>query len=91
MAPAICVPTKELKPTAEFTETVRSAAGPVVVTKNGKEAFVSMSMDCYEALCLEGARARLYESIDRAEADITAGRVRDARAVGSDLRARYGL
>ena len=91
MSPAICVPTKELKNTAEFTETVRSAGGPVVVTKNGKEAFVSMSMDWYEALCLEGARARLYESIDRAEADITAGRVRDARAVGSDLRARYGL
>ena len=67
MSPAICVPTKELKNTAEFTETVRSAGGPVVVTKNGKEAFVSMSMDCYEALCLEGARARLYESIDRVQ------------------------
>lgn len=45
-----CVPMKELKNTAAFTETVQSAGGPVIVTKNGSEAFVSMSMDCYESL-----------------------------------------
>ena len=65
MAPVICVPTKELKNTQSFTATVQEAEGPVIVTKNGKEAFVSMSLDCYDALVREGARARLYESIDR--------------------------
>ena len=91
MAPAICVPTKELKNTAEFAETVQAADGPVVVTKNGKEAFVSMSMGCYEALLLEGARARLYESIDRAESDIVAGRTHDAKQFSANLREKYGL
>lgn len=61
------------------------------MTKNGKEAFVSMSLDCYDALVREDARARLYESIDRAEADIVAGRLGDARAKSSELRVRYGL
>ena len=91
MAPVICVPTKELKNTQSFTATVQEAEGPVIVTKNGKEAFVSMSLDCYDALVREGARARLYESIDRAEADIAAGRLIDARGKSSKLRARYGL
>lgn len=61
------------------------------MTKNGKEAFVSMSLDCYDALVREGARARLYESINRAEVDIAAGRLGDARAKSSELRVRYGL
>ena len=61
------------------------------MTKNGKEAFVSISLDCYDALVREGARARLYESIDRAEADIAADRLGDARAKSSELRVRYGL
>ena len=50
MAPATCVPMKELKNTAEFTDTVQNAAGPVLVTKNGREAFVALSMSGYEAL-----------------------------------------
>ena len=77
MAPATCVPMKELKNTAEFTDTVQNAAGPVLVTKNGREAFVALSMSGYEALC--------------AEADIAAGRVTDAREVSAGLRAKYGL
>ena len=91
MAPATCVPMKELKNTAEFTETVQNAAGPVLVTKNGREAFVALSMSGYEALCAEAARAKLYQAIDRAEADIDAGRVTDAREVSAGLRAKYGL
>lgn len=63
MAPATCVPMKELKNTAEFTDTVQNAAGPVLVTKNGREAFVALSMSGYEALCAEAARAKLYQAI----------------------------
>ena len=91
MAPATCVPIKELKNTAEFTETVQAARGPVLVTKNGREAFVSMSVDCYEALCEEAARAKLYQAIDRAEADFESGRVYDAHEASAELRASYGL
>ena len=91
MAPATCVPMKELKNTAEFTDTVQNAAGPVLVTKNGREAFVALSMGSYEALCAEAARAKLYQTIDRAEADIAAGRVTDVREASAGLRAKYGL
>ena len=91
MAPAICVPVKDLKNTAAFTETVQSTSGPVIVTKNGQEAFVSMSLGCYEGLCAEAARSRLYQAIDRAEDDYASGRSIDARQLSSDLRQRYGL
>lgn len=87
----VCVPIKDLKNTAEFTETVRRAGGPVTVTKNGRSAFVSMTPEHYEALRLEAARAQLYRVIDRAEADIDAGRVTDARESQASLRERYGL
>ncbi len=91
MSPAICVPSKALKNTAEFTQTVQSASGPVLVTKNGRESFVSMSMEVYQQLCIESARSRLYQAIDRAETDIDAGRLKDAGQVSSSLRQRYGL
>ncbi len=91
MSPAICVPVKALKNTAEFTQTVQSAAGPVLVTKNGHESFVSMSMECYQQLCIESARSSLYQAIDRAEADVAAERLADADQVSSSLRQRYGL
>lgn len=87
----VCVPMKELKNTAEFTKTVQSAAAPVFVTKNGQEEFVSMSLEVYEALRLEGARMRLYEEVERAEDDIAAGRVTDAASSNAALRRRYGL
>ena len=86
-----CVPMKELKNTAEFTETVQRSATPVFVTKNGREEFVSMSLEAYEALLLEGARSRLYAEVDRAERDIADGRLIDAKGSSANLRERYGL
>ena len=88
---SICVPIKELKNTAEFSRLVEESSGPVIVTKNGKEAFVSLSMETYDALCLEAARARLYQIIDRTEADIEAGRTQEAHAALDTLRGNYGL
>lgn len=86
-----CVPIKELKNTAEFARTVCEADGPVVVTRNGGTAFVSMSPEHYEALRLEACRARLYDEIERGEADVRAGRVVDARSSITTMRERYGL
>lgn len=91
MTPSICVPAKELKNTQQFAETVQNSEGPVIVTKNGRESFVSMSMDCYRSLCLESARARLYDSLDRAEADISSGGGVDADELIGSIRNRYGI
>ena len=63
---------KELKNTADFTKLAESSDSPVVVTKNGCDAFVALSTSAYEALEIDAARLRLYQSIDRAEADIAA-------------------
>lgn len=91
MAPATCIPVKALKDTSAFTEAVQSANGPVIVTKNGHDAFVSMSLDCYESLCVEAARAKLYQAIGRAEEDFASGCTAEADAFSSRLRNRYGL
>ena len=86
-----CVPIKELKNTAEFSRLVEESESPVFVTKNGYESFVAMTTQAYEALKLEAARAKLYQSIDRAEQDIVAGRTIEAHTAIANLRARYGL
>lgn len=86
-----CVPIKELKNTAEFARTVHEADGPVVVTRNGSAAFVSMTQERYDALRLEACRARLYDEIERGEDDVRAGRVVDACSSVHAMRERYGL
>ena len=87
----VCVPMKELKNTASFTRTVQTAGEPVIVTNNGKEAFVSMTPEYYDKLRFEAARLDLYQSLERAEEDRKAGRVVDAREFIDELRDRYGL
>ena len=88
---SICVPIKELKNTAEFTKTVQDASEPVVVTKNGTPAFVSMTKEHYDALCYEASRSRLYDEIERGEMDARTGRTVDARESIARMRERYGL
>ena len=87
----VCVPIKDLKDTTAFAETVAEARGPVTVTRNGKDVFVSISMDEYESMKMEAARSRLYQSIDRAEADFREGRPHDASETIASLEARYGV
>ena len=68
----VCVPIKEMKNTASFTETVMEAQEPVFVTKNGREAIVSMSPEVYEGLLRDAARARLYDIVERGLDDVRA-------------------
>lgn len=86
----LCVPIKDMKYTADFTEKVVAANQPVFVTKNGREALVSMSPEVYEGLRREAARARLYDMVERGLDDVRSGRTVDAKAAISGLRATYG-
>lgn len=88
MAPATCVPVKELKNTAEFTQMVQNAKGPVYVTKNGREIFVTMSMDTFEILSEAETRLRLYREIAKAEEDFKNGNTIDGRELLEELRRR---
>ena len=88
---ATCVPIKELKNTGEFTSTVLKSQSPVIVTKNGKEVFVAMTMESYESLKLEIARAELHASVAKAEANYSEGRFVEARSAIAAIGAKYGL
>lgn len=89
MAPATCVPVKELKNTAEFTQTVQNAKGPVYVTKNGREIFVTMSIDIYQILAEAEARQTLYNEIAKAEEDFKNGRFIDGRELLEELKGQH--
>lgn len=86
-----CVPIKEMKNTAAFAEMVEASQGPVIVTRNGRQALAVMTVDEFDALKLEASRAELYRLVDEAESDIAAGRTVSARASQAAARARYGL
>ena len=88
---SVCIPIKELKDTAAFAATVESAGAPVIVTKHGREEFVSMSMEVYEGMRRQAALAELYRLVDRGLRDVEQGRVRDAREALGELRERHGL
>lgn len=86
-----CVPIKEMKNTAAFAEMVEASQGPVIVTRNGRQALAVMTVDEFDALKLEASRAELYRLVDEAESDIAAGRTVSARESQAAARARYGL
>ena len=82
---------KELKDTAAFAAAVESAGAPVIVTKHGREEFVSMSMEVYEGMRRQAALAELYRVVDRGLRDVEQGRVCDAGNALAELRERHGL
>lgn len=67
-----CVPIKDMKDTAAFARKIEDANGPVIVTKNGYDAFVVMKTGDYEALQQELARARLLGRVAQAEGEYAA-------------------
>lgn len=97
------VPIKELKDTAKISEMCATTSGPIYITKNGYGDMVIMSCDSFETYVEEQcqiavAKARrefeleqIAADIRAGEADIAAGRTRDAFEMIDDLRAKYGL
>lgn len=85
-----CVPIRDMKDTASFTQLVEEASGPVTVTKNGYDAFVVMKTGDYEALQQELAQARLLARMTQAEAEYAAGQYADGCAFTERIRAEYG-
>ena len=63
----------------------RETAEPAFITRNGAGDLAVMSIDAYDDLA---ARASLYDKLLEGRADVKRGRVRDARDVVADLRAR---
>lgn len=68
------VPIRNLKDTAGFLAYVLEDAEPVMVTKNGEEAFVAMRPKAYEKMRMRGVRAELLEMLIQDDEDIANGR-----------------
>ena len=85
------VPIKELKDTASFAKLVKESEQPILVTKNGYDEFVVMSVDQHDALSMEVSRLKLYRHIDAAEEDFAVGHTIDAQKSQRAARERYGL
>lgn len=85
-----CVPIRDMKDTAAFTQLVDEASGSVTVTKNGHDAFIVMKTKEYEALQQELTQTRLLARITQAEAEYAAGQYVDGRAFTEQIRAKYG-
>ncbi len=82
-----CIPIRDLKNTAEISALCKQTGAPIFVTKNGYNDMVIMSAEVYDRIRLY----TVYEKMMEAEADLQAGRVKDAKANLAGLRAKYGL
>ena len=87
----VCVPIKDMRDTAKFSELVETTPGPVTVTKNGSSKFVVLRSEDYDLMVQEQAKARLMARIAVAERERAAGTARDAFEALDDLEAKYGL
>ena len=82
-----CIPIRDLTNTAEISQMCKKAKEPIYITKNGYNDMVIMSAEMYEKIRLY----TVYEKLMEAEADIEAGRVKEARSSLNNMRAKYGL
>lgn len=82
-----CIPIRDLKDTAAISEMCRAASEPITITKNGYRDMVIMSAEMYDKIRLY----TVYEKLMEAEADIEAGRIKDARSSLGSLKEKYGI
>ena len=86
-----CVPIKDMRDTASFSNLVESSPDPVIVTKNGYDQFVVIRSKDYDKLKGAYARAQLMERILIAERERAEGNAKDAFESLEDIRKRHGL
>lgn len=87
----IRVPVREMKDTAKFGKLVEESSEPVIVTRSCSDAYVVMMSDAYDAIRQALACMKLYEIVDRAEAELAAGEYVEGTAFLQELRTRHGL
>ena len=85
------VPVRDTKDTAGFAKTVEEAGEPVIVTKNGYEEYVALSMDEYDSLKYKAAMSELYAALLASERQGAQGAVTSIEQLRAELGARYGV
>ncbi|MCL2083108.1 MAG: type II toxin-antitoxin system Phd/YefM family antitoxin [Oscillospiraceae bacterium] len=82
------IPIKDLKNTGAISQLCKESNEPIYITKNGYGDMVIMSMQMYEEnLFMQGVYNKLAES----EADVTAGRVKNAKESLKNIREKYNV
>lgn len=87
---SLCVPVRDMKDTASFSDLVQKQ-GDVTVTKNGYDEMHCLSIREYNLLQEEAAKAKLLSRIMLAEEEITEGRYEFYDDFTSSIRREYGL
>ena len=82
------IPMRDLKDTVAIEKRCAEANGPVYVTKNGYGRLVVMDIDYFEK-----TMQKLYEAklLNEGLEDLTAGKVKEGKAVLKDIRSRHGI
>ena len=82
------IPIRDLKNTGEISRLCHDANEPIYITKNGYGDMVIMSMQMFEEkMFMRDAYDRLAES----EADVAAGRTKNAKESLQHIRERYNV
>ena len=82
------IPIKDLKNTSEISDMCHKSDEPIYITKNGYGDMVIMSMQTYESAMRQ---LTMYRDIEISEKQIENGQVKDARAVLTEMREKYGI
>ena len=82
------IPMRDLKYTVAIEKRCAEANGPVYVTKNGYGRLVVMDIDYFEK-----TMQKLYEAklLNEGLEDLTAGKLKEGKAVLKDIRSRHGI
>ncbi|MCL2254345.1 MAG: type II toxin-antitoxin system Phd/YefM family antitoxin [Lachnospiraceae bacterium] len=82
------IPIRDLKNTAAISQMCQESTEPIYVTKNGYGDMVIMSMKIYqEKLFLHD----IYDKLAQSEADVTAGRTKNAKDSLQRLKEKHNV
>jgi antitoxin YefM len=70
--------------TSEVIQQVQDTGGPLVLTQDGREMAVLLSVEAFESFRIETERRELQQAVDEAETEIAAGKwVEHAEVIGT--------
>ena len=82
------IPIRDLKNTGAISQMCQESAEPIYITKNGYGDMVIMSMKTYQDKLF---MFDVYNKLAESEADIAAGRTKDAKYSLKNLRSKYNV
>ena len=82
------IPIRDLKNTGAISQLCHTSGEPVYVTKNGYGDMVIMSMQMYEDKLY---MLDVYNKLAESEADVAAGRTKNAKDSLKQTREKYGV